>query len=166
MNNSALEKIQYSFKFINSKKKFEELWRMKSSAREAVREWLVISLRDLYKVDVISNSCAELIENCIKYSDEGSICSVNIELYQNNLTIDTENITSSEHINKLKGQMDLLNKPNIILEELYLDKIKKYMTTQESGLGFFKILMETRGHLKLNCEDNKVQIKLIVELDL
>lgn len=166
MNNSALEKIQYSFKFVNSKKKFEDLWRMKSSAREAVREWLVISLRDLYKVDVISNSCAELIENCIKYSDEGSVCGVNIELFQNNLIIDTENVASLEHISKLKEQISILNKPNIVLEELYLEKIKRYMSTQESGLGFYKILMETRGHLELNCNDRVVQIKLIVELDL
>ena len=62
----------YRYAFIKSENNFKDLWRLKTTTREALRAWLMAGKASGERGDAIAGACSELMENSIKYSPIGS----------------------------------------------------------------------------------------------
>ncbi len=156
--------FEYFFRFMKTEDNFEELWRMKSSARESLKEWLMSTHAVPKKAEVISNSASELIENCIKYSIMNAHSFVYIQVMGKTVTIETMNSSNPEQKSKIAEYMHFINtnsKDNPT--RLYLEKIAESVHTGKSQIGLLKILMETKGTLEMvdhPGEENIVHIRV------
>ena len=92
----------YSFKFKKAETQFERLWTMKASARESLKDWLIVSNIAPTIAENCANACSELIENCVKYTEDGSFATVFIHVLENTIIVETLNGADKQHRNALK----------------------------------------------------------------
>ena len=161
------EDFEYYFRFKRSNKNFNELWRMKSSARESLKEWLYAIQIDPEKADVIANACSELIENTIKYSLEKTFSYVSIRVEDKDIYIDTVNKSEPKPRENLKALIKRLENKKTSLEDLYIQKLTESVKRKNSELGLIKLLLETLGKLECIEEDteNTIHIKVYINAD-
>jgi hypothetical protein len=156
--------FEYFFRFIKTDNNFEELWRMKSSARESLREWLLSTHAVPKKAEVVSNSASELIENCIKYSEINSYSSVYIYVLGKIVGIETLNSSNPEQKSKIDGYIEFINlEGGSNPTKIYLEKITESIQTGKSQIGLLKVLMETQGTLEIlehKGEDKIVHLRV------
>ncbi len=156
---SKRQDFEYFFRFMKTQDNFEELWRMKASARESLREWLMATHAVPKTVEVISNSASELIENCIKYSEMNAHSFVYIQVMGKTVGIETMNSSTADQKRKISEYIQFINstsKGNPT--RIYLDKIAESIHTGKSQIGLLKILMETKGTLELIDHKNEKNI--------
>lgn len=158
--------FEYYFRFKKEKDNFDDLWRMKSTAREALKEWLVAIHSDLKQAEDIANGCSELIENTIKYSAVSTNAFVVIKSYDGKVVVETVNKSEPDQYRTVRDFIEYINKGDKKLEELYIERITMSITTGGSQLGILKVMMETHGSFELidQEEENVVHLKLTVTL--
>ncbi len=143
----------YSFRFKKIDEQFDQLWTMKASARESLKDWLVISDIPPRTAEICANACSELIENSIKYTPNGSIAAVSIHVRDNEIIVETINPAEQEHIEELNQSLEALHTaPDS--REVFVDKLM-HPIEGKSQLGLIKIVVETEGALELvKCDDD------------
>ncbi len=163
-----LEEFEYFFRFKKENDNFEELWKMKSTAREALNSWLMGIRVSESIAEVISNTASELIENCIKYSIIGTSSFVLIFVCKNIITIETINLAEADHKSNVVDFINYINSSEKTTAEIYLEKITEATATNESRLGLLKIKMETDGLVNLcrTIKDEKNVVHLYVEMPI
>lgn len=142
--------FEYAFKFIRTTSNHESLWKMKTAARESLRQWLTaINAADETRINAVSNAVSELVENAIKYSIINSESFVSIQVNAFNIVISTINRTEPSNVKKIKEIVDKINRINDI-NTLFLEQIQN-ISQQGTGsqLGLIKIRMETGGLIEL-----------------
>ncbi len=150
--------FEYYFRFKKLPENFEELWRMKSSARESLKEWLVAVKAGFKTAEVIANSASELIENCIKYSVINTFSSIYISVMDGFVRIETVNTASDNNKKVLTQFIEIINSQKESLASLFLKKIMDYAENITSQIGLIKIMMESRGVIRLidNSKENDI----------
>ncbi len=144
----------YSFRFKKIDEQFDQLWTMKASARESLKDWLVISDIPPRTAEICANACSELIENNIKYTPNGSIATVSIYVLDNEITVETINPAEQEYIEELSQSLETLRTASDP-REVFVDKLM-HPTEGKSQLGLIKIVVETEGTLELvKCDDGQ-----------
>ncbi len=163
-----LEEFEYFFRFKKESDNFEELWRMKSTAREALNEWLIGIHISVSVSEIIANAASELIENCIKYSIIGASSFVLIHVFKKVITIETVNIAEADQKESVVNFIDYINNSNKPTSEIYLEKITESITSNKSQLGLLKIKMETDGEVSIckTIQDKENVVHLCVEMPL
>lgn len=162
--------FEYFFKFLKSHNNFEELWRIKSLARETIKEWLIATRISIKTAENCANACSELIENGIKYSKYDTETFVSINIQNNKVSVKTINNTTNEKQKKeVMEYIDYLNENYNKLNDLYINRLKEHYQSGHNKLGLIKILMETKGrinYIKQKDDDNKIiRIALNMEID-
>lgn len=162
------EDFEYFFKFIKNDSNFNELWRMKSLARETLKEWLIATHLDVETAENCANACSELIENCIKFSLVDEYSYVLILVDNDKITVETINKSEEEKIKILQKNFDcLLNKDIDDITDMYITKLTENTTenSEKSQLGIIKIKLETNADFQLVKRDEKniVHIKLTMD---
>ncbi len=136
--------FEYTFKFKKNKEKFDMLWGMKANARQSLKDWLTISTDIGPKTsEVCANACSELIENCIKYSENDSTIVVSIKAKGKSVTVETINRAEKEDKETLAEAVRKLNAasdPKQLFAEKLLNPVEG-----KSELGLIKIITETKG---------------------
>lgn len=161
----SFDDFEYYFRFKKMDDNFDSLWRMKSNAREALKEWILSIKHDTEKADVTSNACGELVENCIKYSQRDTYAFVFIHVTDNTITIQTLNKCTPEQKNATVEYIKFINSEDTPLEEIYIKKVTESLESGKSQLGLLKILMETKGTMEiLDDEDDIFHIKVTIIL--
>jgi hypothetical protein len=157
--------FEYFFKFKKTDTNFEDLWRMKSTARESLREWLLAIHTSPHLSEVISNSASELIENCIKYSHEETLSFVLIRVDGRIVTIETVNQSEPEELASVREFIRAIHLGEKTPAEMYVEKISESLQSGKSQLGLLRILMETEGTLELveDAEQEK-EVHLLVTI--
>lgn len=154
--------FEYAFKFRKTEEKFHELWRMKSSARESLKDWLLTSDVSPKMSEVCSNACSELIENCIKFSQDGSSAVVSIKVENKIITVETINSADKKDKTFLIKDIEKLNDaPDLKL--LFAEKLLK-PDKNRSRLGLVKIAMETGGTISLVHESDEDIVHMKLEM--
>jgi len=159
--------FEYFFRFKKTENNFEDLWRMKTTAREALREWLFSMHKTPQMVEVIANSSSELIENCIKYSDQGSFSFVLMRVHGDEVTIETANKAEPELKQNVVRFVEYITAKQNNPTEIYIKKITESLATGKSQLGLLKILMETEGAMEVvqdKGEENIVHLKVTIKV--
>jgi len=159
--------FSYFFQFKKLDDNFDKLWRMKSSARDTLKEWLLTIPYDAETSSTIANACSELIENCIKYSSNNTSSLVEIFVYKEYIFIETSNYSDKAQIQEFKRCLQGIHENKGNLPRLYIKKLENSQYSGFSQLGLIKILMETHGEFKLLNEHKKnllhtqLKIKLV-----
>ena len=139
--------FEYMFQFYKMNAHFDQLWQMKSSARESLKDWLVASNVSPKVAETCANACSELIENCVKYTQEHTRAGVAIRVDHMNITVETCNIAAPEDCRSLHDSIAALQSTHDT-KQLFIEKL-----AEQSGgcghLGLIKIAFETRGRLEL-----------------
>ena len=143
----AMKDFEYTFQFQKTEEHFDQLWQMKSSARESLKDWLLASSVTPKIAETCANACSELIENCVKYGREESVAAVAIHVTNTMIEIETVNATEPEHAAELRQSLDELNAADD-LKKLFVQKLLHPMQGK-SHLGLIKIVMETKGALRM-----------------
>lgn len=159
--------FEYFFKFKKKNDNFNELWRMKTMARESLKEWLIMNKIDYTIAENCANACSELVENGIKYSNENTEIYVLIRIGEGFVTVEIINETEENYKEILMKYFEDIEKDSADdLMEMYLKKVKSAVNSNHSQLGIIKILMETKGKLEMLDKINKdlVHIKLTVSI--
>ncbi len=163
---SSRNEFEYFFRFTKLADNFEKLWRMKSLARESLREWLVANDVEQTISENTANACSELIENSIKYGlqDEESLVLIGIK--KPLITIETLNKSTVEQKNLLGDFINEVTHSEKKIAELYLEKVQKAILSNESQLGLVKIMMETEGTVELvaHDEENIAHVKIEIKI--
>ena len=89
--------FEYIFKFKKGEEKFDKLWQMKASARESLKDWLLVTDISPQISEICANACSELIENCIKYTQDETTAVVAIHATNTVITVETINPTKQNH---------------------------------------------------------------------
>lgn len=157
--------FSYSFQFKKQSDNFEKLWRMKSSARVSLREWLITIPYDQEKANIIANACSELIENCIKYSVTNTYSCVDIYVIKRNIYIETLNYADIAQITNLQNSIKSIKIHYGNLTHLYIKNLENAAHSALSQLGLIKIIMETQGRLDFikSLNRNLIHIRLKIE---
>ena len=152
--------FEYIFKFKKGEEKFDKLWQMKASARESLKDWLLVTDISPQISEICANACSELIENCIKYTQDETTAVVAIHATNTVITVETINPTKQNHKALLKDSIDTLTAVSDP-KQLFVEKLL-YPIDKKSHLGLIKIVMETKGTLELVQEQNDdvVHVKL------
>lgn len=152
----------YSFKFRKNGGNFNDLWAMKSSARESLRDWLIAWIFSPKTADTCANACSEMIENCIKFSLVDSMSSVSILIQDTSIIIETVNKAVKEHRECLVTMLKAIEESGNP-RAMFADKLLK-STKGKSHLGILKILMETRGTLQISEKQDFEFIRVRLEI--
>lgn len=156
----------YYFKFKKQANNFEKLWKMKASARIALKEWLLAIPYNVDTSDVLANACSELIENCIKYSRIDTNSCVEIYTIKNTVYVETMNYATEEQKQILLDFLKELYSNINTLGELYIQKLSGTIKTGNSQLGLIKIILETKGDIELLKQKPEVKDNTIVHIRL
>ena len=139
--------FEYSFKFKKSEENFAQLWKMKSSARESLKDWLSVSNISQEVSEICANACSELIENCIKYTPNDGDASVAICVTNATIRIDTVNTATSANQEILNDFIAALDRTDDV-KQLFVEKLLQPFEGK-SHLGLIKTVMETKGRFEL-----------------
>lgn len=156
--------FRYVFKFKKVDSKFDRLWHMKTTARESLKDWLLVTDVSPQMSEICANACSELIENCIKYSSEGSVTDVAIRVANAVITIETINSSSEQHYQELMQTLSQINSGSD-LKQLFVEKLV-HSAVDKSQLGLLKIALETKGVLSLVPNDNDHILHLVVKMNI
>ncbi len=151
----------YSFKFKKVEAQFERLWTMKTSARESLKDWLIVSNIAPTVAENCANACSELIENCVKYTKDGSFATVFIHVINNTIIVETINGAGPEDRAALQASLQALQAASDP-KEVFIEKLL-HPEEGKSQLGLIKIAMETQGTFQIR-EDDDEYIRLILEI--
>lgn len=165
-----LNKNDYTtfFKFIKLTDNFEELWKLKTTARQVLRDWLRSMSFERDISELVSNASCELMENIIKFSKADESAFIVVEVFdQSSISIDTYNKSELFFREKLISFLDGLHKEQKQIEDLYLDRLREAVFSTESRLGIIKILLETGGRVELVDEEDEemVHIRFMVDVN-
>ena len=155
--------FEYMFQFYKINAHFDQLWQMKSSARESLKDWLVTSNVSPKVAETCANACSELIENCVKYTQEHTRAGVVIRVDHMNITVETCNIAASEDCRGLSDSIAALQSAHDI-KQLFIEKL----TEQTEGcghLGLIKIAFETGGRLELLKESANQAVHVCLHME-
>jgi len=150
--------FQYFYKFRKTDSNFQDLWRMKSAARESLREWLLSIRTEPAMAEVISNASSELVENCIKYSKIGTYSFVLISVVNRDVRVETINSAETEQREKVRSFIRDINSGRKGLTELYIERLTESASSGKSQLGFIKLLMETKGRIEIDESPDRDEI--------
>lgn len=156
------DSFSYAFTFKKVDAEFDRLWQMKSSARESLKDWLLVSGVSPKHSEICANACSELIENCIKYCREGSIANVTIRVENAIITVETFNRATSQHHQKLTGMLTQI-RSSANLEQLFVETLI-LSTSDKSQVGLIKIAMETKGSLTLVSPQHDEILHLVLKM--
>ncbi|MCP4353672.1 MAG: hypothetical protein GY795_50135 [Desulfobacterales bacterium] len=155
--------FEYAFRFVKTEENFNELWGMKSSTRESMKDWLIASTVKPEKADICANACSELVENCIKFSKNGSTSVISIKIKDRSIIVETFNESEKEHKNDIAGAFKELNQASDP-RQLFAERLLSPPQQGKGRLGLIKIALETRGKIGLENEpENVVHVKLEME---
>lgn len=159
--------FEYFFRFQKHSDNFETLWRMKSSARESLREWLSAINTSPKSAEVISSASSELIENCIKYSEPETFSFVLIKVHKNTIDIETMNRATKEQKSEVDNFMESIYTSDLTPTELYINKMIESIKSPKSQLGILRIMMETEGEVLMidNNDESVVHFSVSMEAD-
>lgn len=157
-----MENLGYCLNFRRDEERFNELWGMKTHVRESVKDWLVASNVRSRISEVCANACSELLENCIKYTRNGSVAAVSVHLTEQTIIVETINSAYDEHIKVLRKSLDMLYATSE-LKRLFVENL----LNPDSHLGLIRVMLETKGTLELMKEKEQeiVHLKLHVKKD-
>ncbi len=163
---TARNEFEYFFKFKKLSPNFDKLWKMKSLARESLKGWLVASEVNPSIAEDTANACSELIENCIKFSKEQEEAQVLITINKPVITIETINKSEASQKQKFIGFINEISNSSQQITEIYLERVKKSVLSGESQLGIVKIIMETKGDVKVldHKDDDAVHLAVTINL--
>ncbi|GAK50139.1 hypothetical protein U14_01366 [Candidatus Moduliflexus flocculans] len=155
--------FEYMFQFYKIDAHFDQLWQMKSSARESLKDWLLASTVPPKIAETCANACSELIENCIKYTRENTRSGVAIHVDKTDITVETCNIATVEDCSNLRNSISALQVADDI-KQLFVERLMQ-QTDGGGHLGLIKIALETKGRLELLKEsaDHAVHVRLCME---
>jgi hypothetical protein len=155
--------LGYNFRFRKTEEHFNELWEMKSSFREHLQDWLTAADVHPHISEICANACSELLENCIKYTQNHTIATVGIYITGHSILVETINKAEQEHKKTLS---DFLNKLQTTSDpkQLFIDCLM-HPVDGKSQLGLIKVAIETKGILELVEEEDQeiVHVKLYVQ---
>ncbi len=143
---------------------FDELWEKKSIARQSIYEWLI---KQHIESDISKNiihACSELIENCIKYSQENEEFFLLLKILDKGLLIESLNISTHNQKQKLIDYLRQLSQESVSLPVLYSNRIKESVHIEASQLGIISIMIETGSQFELVDEEkeNVVHVRLTI----
>ncbi|MFH1156548.1 MAG: hypothetical protein V1793_22315 [Pseudomonadota bacterium] len=153
----------YIFKFKKTDANFNDLWAMKSSARESLRDWLIAWVCDPKTAENCANACSELIENCIKFSIVDTVSTVLIRINEASIVVETRNMADEHNLRMVQ---------NMIQKLATIDDLREYFAQTlltpnrgKSQLGILKIIMETKGAISFvnSSDDRAVHIRLEID---
>ncbi len=155
--------FEYMFQFYKIEARFDQLWQMKSSARESLKDWLLASSVPPKIAETCANACSELIENCIKYTRENTRSGVAIHVDKTDIIVETCNIAKVEDCSNLRNSISALQVTEDI-KQLFVERLLQ-QTDGSGHLGLIKIALETKGRLELLKEsaDHAVHVRLCME---
>jgi len=155
--------FEYMFHFYKADDHFDQLWQMKSSARESLKDWLVASSVLPKIAETCANACSELIENCIKYTQANTRAGVAIHVDKTDITVETCNIAEVADCANLRSSIAALQHA-VDVKQLFVEKLMDTVAGS-SHLGLVKIALETKGRLELLKEssDQAVHVRLYME---
>ncbi len=142
----------YAVQFKKLNETFEKLWQMKSTMRECIRDWLAALNVPPTMSENCANASSELIENCVKYTSEGSTVTVVISLNNSMLTVETINTAEERHRQALRKSIALLNTTSDP-KQLFVETLQ-HPVEGKIHLGLIKIVMETEGQLECVLEQH------------
>ena len=160
--------FEYIFQFQKTDEHFGQLWQMKSSARESLKDWLLASNIAPKIAETCANACSELIENCIKYAQNQTRAGVLIHVNQADaggdaeIIVETFNRTEPLHCGTLQESITTINHSN----DLKMLFVQKLLNPSEglSHLGLVKLMLETKGQIEfLPAENDIVHVRLRME---
>ncbi len=159
-----LENLGYRISFRKTEERFDELWGMKTHVRESVHDWLAASHVRLRISEVCANACSELLENCIKYTRNGSVVVVSVYLSEQTIVVETINSATGVHVEMLRESLDTLRAASEP-QQLFINTLRNPDEGQ-SRLGLIRIILETSGTLELVPQEEPeiVHLKLRVQL--
>ena len=156
--------FRYTFRFKKTGNNHTELWGMKSSTRESLKDWLIASRIAPEISEACANACSELMTNCIAYMPENSAAVMSITVNGSSIIVETANRADTsrresvaESIKKLHG--------NQSAREIFAEKLLNPATDGRCHLGFAKIALETRGHIEFvgKPDANIVHVRVTME---
>lgn len=158
--------FEYFFRFVKDAHNFKQLWKMKSTARYALKDWLITVNKNPIVSETLSNACSELIENAIKYSLEDTYTFIFSHQSKNMIHIDTINMCTKEQKLYAMNFLDELVANQGNLEQIYVQKIMDVENSNKGQFGLLKILMETKGNIVLlDDEPNVFHIRLEADMN-
>ena len=164
----AMKDFEYTFQFQKTEEHFDQLWQMKSSARESLKDWLLASSVTPKIAETCANACSELIENCIKYAQNYTRAGVLIHVNQPDaaekadIIIETFNRSDPSHHACLSESIAAINQTGD-LKMLFVQKLLNPSYGQ-SHLGLVKLMLETKGRMEfLPAENHIAHVRLRME---
>ncbi|HNZ27015.1 MAG TPA: DUF6272 family protein [Spirochaetota bacterium] len=145
---------------------FGPRWVYIATVRKFLQNFLSVTIGDSRKADIISMAASELLENAIKYaSEEGTKISAHFKEKQKLLLLSVENFTSSENIEALQKQIEIVNSGTP--EEMYLAKMLEAAERSDGGsqLGFARIRYESNAKIDLHVKGDLVVVSITFDLD-
>ncbi len=158
--------FEYFFRFKRTENNFTELWRMKSAARESLKEWLLSMHVNPLISEAVSNASSELIENCIKYSVLDAYSFVLINVFERNIFIETVNKAGQEQISGIKEILNYITGSNKTINDVYIERIRQSCMVGKSQLGLVKIILETKGNIMIIDEKDNDIIHLRIKIEV
>jgi hypothetical protein len=162
-NRDGDSEFAYSFKFRKTDTNFNDLWAMKSSARESLRDWMIAWTCGPKTAENCANACSELIENCIKFSLVDTVSTVSIRIRERSIEVETRNRSDRDNLCMVTGMIEKLGE---------IDDLRSYFARTllspnrgKSQLGILKIVMETRGTLQIVPAKDPDLVQIRLEID-
>ena len=144
---------------------FGPRWTYIATVRGFLQNFFSITLSDSKWADVISMAASELLENAVKYaSQDGTRISARHNSQEKTLEMLVENYSDKKNIEVLKKEIESVIKGDP--EKIYLKKTQEaaLRTDGVSQLGFARIRYESNAEIKLEINDDLVQIVLLFDL--
>jgi anti-sigma regulatory factor (Ser/Thr protein kinase) len=153
----------YIFKFRKTYTNFNDLWAMKSSARESLRDWMIAWVCDPKTAENSANACSELIENCIKFSLVDTVSTVRIRIREKSIVVETANRSNALNRETIREMIDKVRD----MEDLrgYFARTLLTRTPGKSQLGIIKIIMETQGVISFSQGPEEGDVRVRLEID-
>lgn len=145
---------------------FSTDWFFVSAIRSLLKEILNKHYKNIESVSVIIICISELIENSIKYSDNGK-AHVSIDFdFENGLVMcQLTNTANEENIKSLKDETKDLNINNI--QEVYIKRVERAAESSDedkSQLGLARVVFDGQTNLDIAFNDNQVIVRTVFSI--
>lgn len=145
---------------------FGPRWTYIATVRSFLQSFLAITLADNKWADVISMAASELLENAVKYaSEEGTMIHMQHFKDEGKLHLTVKNFSSPDNLKVLLKQIEEINEGEP--QEAYLKKMQEAALRTDGGsqLGLARIRYESNSDIKIQVEDDLVEVTLVFDLN-
>jgi hypothetical protein len=130
-------------------------WKKCSLVADFFANYQSLNFDDQQKaMSVLSTIINELLENAVKFTcDPNKLVSISLRRYQNEISIETVNITNKENAKKLASFIEKVEDAD--LEELFFEQIEEAAMSEHdaSGVGLISIVKDYNAKLGLKIQE-------------